>query len=472
MKIPFTDRKKELSFLKEKYSSGSSELIIIYGRRRVGKTELIKQSLPHAPGRSLYLLGELQKENQLAALYSRIAGLTLDDDFLKNNPLDNWHAFFDYLTRLIEKECMVLVFDELPYIHKSNPGFISILQYYWDEKWKDMDFKLILCGSSISMMQKIALSYSSPIYGRRTGQIHLQPLTYLDFQELFGNWSQEDIIGAYAVLGGIPRYTEEFDIKNNLNNNILNALMDKDSYLYKEAKFLLMEELKDFTNYFSILKAVAMGKNTFNDISHFSGVPTNKLYAYISRLAELGILRRDTPITLPKEKSTRVGNYVLQDYFFRFWFRYIYPNSSLIEIGRSDIVLDMVKDDFSRYLGPVFEDIASELLQNYSFSGRLPLFTKWGKWWHKDKEIDVVALNEQTDAILFCECKWQNRMVGKKVIENLMQKSDYVEWRNKERTAHYVVVSKSGFTAAAVKSAKDNGVYMFTLEDLVPSGNV
>jgi len=472
MKIPFTDRKKELSFLKEKYSSGSSELIIIYGRRRVGKTELIKQSLPHAPGRSLYLLGELQKENQLAALYSRIAGLTLDDDFLKNNPLDNWHAFFDYLTRLIEKECMVLVFDELPYIHKSNPGFISILQYYWDEKWKDMDFKLILCGSSISMMQKIALSYSSPIYGRRTGQIHLQPLTYLDFQELFGNWSQEDIIGAYAVLGGIPRYTEEFDIKNNLNNNILNALMDKDSYLYKEAKFLLMEELKDFTNYFSILKAVAMGKNTFNDISHFSGVPTNKLYAYISRLAELSILRRDTPITLPKEKSTRVGNYVLQDYFFRFWFRYIYPNSSLIEIGRSDIVLDMVKDDFSRYLGPVFEDIASELLQNYSFSGRLPLFTKWGKWWHKDKEIDVVALNEQTDAILFCECKWQNRMVGKKVIEDLMQKSDHVVWRNKERTAHYVVVSKSGFTSAAVKFAKDKGVYMFTLEDLVPSGNV
>jgi AAA+ ATPase superfamily predicted ATPase len=471
MKIPFTDRKKELSFLKEKYSSGSSELIIIYGRRRVGKTELIKQSLPHAPGRSLYLLGELQKENQLAALYSRIAGLTLDDDFLKNNPLDNWHAFFDYLTRLIEEECMVLVFDELPYIHKSNPGFISILQYYWDEKWKEMDFKLILCGSSISMMQKIALSYSSPIYGRRTGQIHLQPLTYLDFQELF-NWSQEDVVGAYAVLGGIPRYAAEFDINNNLNNNIVNALMDKDSYLYKEAKFLLMEELKDFTNYFSILKAVAMGKNTFSAISHFSGVATNKLYAYISRLAELGILRRDIPITSPKEKSTRVGNYVLQDYFFRFWFRYIYPNSSLIEIGRSDIVLDMVKDDFSRYLGPVFEDIASELLQNCSFSGRLPLFTKWGKWWHKDKEIDVVALNEQTDAILFCECKWQNRMVGKKVMEDLMRKSDHVVWRNKERTAYYVVVSKSGFTSAAVTFAKDKGVYMFTLEDLVPFGNV
>lgn len=467
MKIPFTDRKKELGFLKEKYSSGSSELIIIYGRRRVGKTELIKQSLSHAEGKTLYLLGELQKENQLAALYSRIAGLTLDDDFLKNNPLDNWHAFFDYLTRLIEKEGMVLVFDELPYIHKSNPAFISILQYYWDEKWKGMDFKLILCGSSISMMQKIALSYSSPIYGRRTGQIHLQSFTYLDFQELFKSWSQKDIMGAYAVLGGIPRYVEEFDTKKTLNANILNGLMDKDSFLYKEAKFLLMEELKDFTNYFSILKAVAMGKNTFTDISHFSGVSTNKLYAYISRLTELSILRRDIPITLPKERSTRVGNYVLQDYFFRFWFKYIYPNSSLIEIGKSDIVMDMVKDDFNMYLGPIFEDVTRELLQNMSFSGGLPLFTKWGKWWHKEKEIDIVALNEQNDAILFCECKWQNKMLNKKTIEDLIQKSDHVVWNNKERTSHYAVVSKSGFTTSAMKFAKDNGVYTFTLEDLV-----
>ncbi|HJH28956.1 MAG TPA: ATP-binding protein [Methanosarcinaceae archaeon] len=472
MKIPFTDRKKELGFLKEKYSSGSSELIIIYGRRRVGKTELIKQSLSHAEGKTLYLLGELQKEKQLAALYSRIAGLTLDDDFLKNNPLDSWHAFFDYLTRLIEKESMVLVFDELPYIHKSNPAFISILQYYWDEKWKGMDFKLILCGSSISMMEKIALSYSSPIYGRRTGQIHLQPFTFLDFKELFKSWSQKDIMGAYAVLGGIPRYVEEFDTKKTLNANILNGLMDKDSFLYKEAKFLLMEELKDFTNYFSILKAVAMGKNTFTDISHFSGVPTNKLYAYISRLTELSILRRNIPITLPKERSTRVGNYVLQDYFFRFWFKYIYPNSSLIEIGKSDIVMDMVKDDFNMYLGLIFEDVTRELLQNLSFSGRLPLFTKWGKWWHKEKEIDIVALNEQNDAILFCECKWQNKMLNKKTIEDLIQKSDHVVWNNKERTNHYVVVSKSGFTTAAVKFAKDQGVYIFTLEELVLSCDI
>jgi len=466
MKIPFVNREKELGFLKDKYSSGSSELIIIYGRRRVGKTELIKQSLAHNKGASLYFLGELQKENQLAALYSRIAGLTLNDEFLKNNPLDNWHALFDYLTRVFEKGNTVLIFDELPYIHKSNPNFISILQYFWDEKWKDMNLKLILCGSSVSMMQKIALSYSSPIFGRRTGQIHLQPLTYRDFRGLFGKWTEENIVGAYAVLGGIPRYAEEFNLNMSLDENIQKAFLDKNAYLYKEAKFLLTEELKDFSNYFSILKAVAMGKNSFNEVSNFSGVATNKLYAYISRLVELNILQRNIPVTVPKEKSTRVGSYVLQDHLFKFWFRYIYPNSSIIEIGRPEIVMDMISEDFNRYLGPVFEHVSTELLQLHSLSGVMPTFTKWGKWWHKDKEIDIVALNPQTGDIMFCECKWQNRKTDKKVIEGLMEKSGYVEWGNNKRKDHYAVVSKSGFTQDAVRFAKMNGVYIFTLEDL------
>jgi AAA+ ATPase superfamily predicted ATPase len=470
MKLPFVNRKKELNFLNEKYSSGSSELIIIYGRRRVGKTELIKQSLPGSSGKYLYFLGELQKEAQLASLYSRIAGLTLEDDFLKNNPLNTWHALFDYLTRHMEKGGFVLVFDELPYIYRSNSGFISILQSYWDQKWKDLNVKIILCGSSVSMMQRIALSYESPIYGRRTGQIHLAPLKFMDFRLLFKDWKEEDIAGAYSILGGIPRYAEEFDIRKDISENIKTAFLDKDAFLYKEAKFLLMEELKDFSNYFSILKAVAFGKNSFNEISNFSDVPTSKLYAYISRLVELSILRRDIPVTVSKERSTRTGSYVLQDHFFKFWFRYIYPNSSLIEIGKPEIVYNIIKEDFNNYVGPIFEDISTELLQSKSPGGDLPLFTKWGKWWHKEKEIDIVALNEKTGDILFCECKWQNKKMDRSVIEDLIQKSEYVEWKNKERINHYAVMSKTGFTADAKRFAEKNGVHTFTLSQCFESG--
>jgi len=467
MKLPFINRIKELKFLTEKYKSGSSELIIIYGRRRVGKTELIKQSLLCHSGKSLYFLGELQKEDQLTRLYSRVAGFTLGDDFLKNNPLNTWHALFDYLTLLIEKGGLIMVFDELPYVFRSNPGFVTILQSYWDQKWKDMNLKLILCGSSISMMQRIALSYQSPIYGRRTGQIHLEPLGFVDFRSLFKDWNEEDIAGAYGILGGIPRYAQEFDLSKDLSGNIKTALLEKEAFLYKEAKFLLMEELKDFSNYFSILKAVAYGKNSFNEISNFSGVSASKLYAYISRLIELGILRRDIPVTISKEKSSRTGSYCLQDFFFKFWFRYIYPNSSLLEIGKQELVYGMIQEDFPNYMGAIFEDISTQILRSKVPAGKLPLFTQWGKWWHKENEIDIVALNEDTCDILFCECKWRNRKLERSIIEDLLKKSEYVVWKNNERINHYAVISKSGFTEDAVRFAKNKGVHTFTFSDLL-----
>ncbi len=469
MAYQFVDREKEMKFLKDKYSSQSAELIIIYGRRRVGKTELIKQSISGCPLKALYLLGELQKENQLASIYSNIAGISLDDDFLKNSSLNTWQAFFDYLTRYIDKNGLVLVIDELPYIHKTNPNFISILQFFWDEKWKNMNLKLILCGSSISMMQKIALSYSSPIYGRRTGQIDLQPLKYLDFKNLFKDWNEEDILGAYAVLGGIPRYAEEFDRAKSLPENISKAFLEKDAFLYKEAKFLLMEELQDFANYFSILKAIASGKITFNEISNFSGVSANKLFVYVSKLIELNIVRRDIPVTLSKEKSTRVGNYVLKDYFFRFWFRYIYPNSSLIEIGKPDIVLDIIKRDFNNYLDTIFEDISGELLQNLSLNGKLPLFTKWGKWWRMDHEIDLVATNEATGDILFCDCTWEDTETDKSIMEELLEKSEKVEWGDQKRKNYYALASKKGFTQEAKKFAQGKRMQLFTLEEMIYS---
>ncbi len=466
MAHPFVDREKEMHFLEQKYSSGSAELIIIYGRRRVGKTELIKQSLAQSSMKSLYLLGELQKENQLSSIYSNIAGISLNDDFLKNSTLTTWQSFFDYLTKHIVNTGMVLVFDELPYIHKTNPNFVSILQFFWDEKWKKMNLKLILCGSSISMMQKIALSYASPIYGRRTGQIDLQPLTYLDFRRLFDKWDEESIIGAYGVLGGIPRYAEEFDKSKNLYDNMSRAFLDKDAFLYKEAKFLLMEELQDFANYFSILKAIAFGKNTFNEISNFSGVSTNKLFVYISKLIELNIVRRDIPVTLSKEKSTRVGNYILKDYFFRFWFRYIYPNASLIEIGKPEIVLDIINRDFNNYLDSVFEDISAELLTNLSMRGELPLFTKWGRWWRMDDEIDVVATNEVTGDILFCECKWNGEKMATAVLEQLLENSAKVEWGDKNRKNYYVAVSGKGFTEDTKMFAEKNHIQTFALEEI------
>jgi AAA+ ATPase superfamily predicted ATPase len=172
-------------------------------------------------------------------------------------------------------------------------------------------------------------------------------------------------------------------------------------------------------------------------------------------------------VTLSKEKSTRVGNYILKDYFFRFWFRFIYPNSSLIEIGKPEIVLEIIKRDFNNYLDTIFEDITGELLQNMSLNGKLPLFTKWGKWWRMDHEIDIVATNEATGDIFFCDCTWEENEVDKSVFEELLDKSEKVDWGDEKRTNHYAVASRKGFTQEARKFAEGKGMHLFMLGDLM-----
>lgn len=455
----FVDREKELEFLNERYNAKNAEMIIIYGRRRVGKTELIKQFINGK--KALYFLGELQNEDQLAAMYSQTAGEILQDDFLKQNPFKTWHSFFDYLYRYFEKEKIILIFDELPYISRKNKGFLSLLQHYWDERWKKLSLKLILCGSSISMMQKIALSYASPLYGRRTGQIHLQQLDFASFCSFFKPWTIEDKIRAYAVLGGVPRYAEEFDAKATLMQNIKRKMLDKDTFLYREAKFLLMEELKDYTNYFAILKAIAYNKNSFNEISNFSGVSTTKLSVYISKLIDLGIVKREVPVTVKKEKTARTGNYWIEDNFFRFWFKYIYPNMSLIEIGMPSIASELIMRDIDIYTSRVFENIVAGVLMGLSFDKKIEFFNKWGRWWHEDKEIDVVALNEQEKKILFCECKWRDKMDAKDILKALKEKSKHVEWCNDERTEHYAIFAKS-----FKEKFKEPNVLLFDLKDI------
>ncbi len=459
MPAEFVNREKELSFLNERYNSSNAEMIIVYGRRRVGKTELIKQF--SRSKNVLYFLGELQNEDQLVATYSQIAGTILQDSFLTENPIKSWRAFFDYLQRYFEKDKMVLVFDELPLISKKNKGFLSLLQSRWDEKWKKMNLKLILCGSSISMMEKIALSYASPLYGRRTGQIHLQPLDFYSFCKFFEKYSIEDKIRAYAILGGVPRYAEEFDQNSGLMQNIEKKMFDSDSFLYREAKFLLMEELKDYTNYFAILKAIAYNKNSFNEISNFSGVSATKLSAYLSRLIDLGIVEREVPVTIKKEKTVRTGNYKIGDYFFRFWFKYVYPNMSLIEIGKPSIVIEFVRKDLDNYVSRAFEDITKNFLMNLSFDKKIGFFNKWGRWWHKDREIDVVALNEATREIMFCECKWKEQVSTRKILEELKEKAEFVDWHAAKRKEYYAI-----FARRFKERVKEPNLMLFDLKDL------
>jgi len=461
MNKKFVDRESELRTLEDVFTSEKAELIIIYGRRRVGKTELIKKFFENK--RHLYFLADLQKEEQLLKMFSEIAGLAVKKEYLR---FEDWDGLFSFLTDVAKKERVVVAFDEVGYINEANPAFYSILQRFWDERLQHAKVFLILCGSSVSMMERDVLGYRSPLYGRRTGQIELKPLTYKDSRQFFPGLDEEEMIEFYSVLGGIPSYLKQFDVDKDVFENIEKEILDPDKFLYKEPRFILLEELRDPTTYLSILTAISQGARKFNEISQGSYVEPTKLSKYLSVLLDLRLINKIRPVTERKE-FRRNTLYSIGDNLFDFWFKFVHPHHSLIEGGEIEVVMDFIRSDFDRFVSFAFEDVCRQTLWELNTERRLPFtFMKIGKWWHKEDEIDIVALNDRTKEILFTECKWQDKKVGKDVAENLLRKKELVDWNKDRRKEHFAIFSKSGFQKSCIERCQENGILMFDLKDI------
>ncbi len=452
----FINRNIELRALNERYKSKKAEFVVIYGRRRTGKTELIKKFFKNK--KHFYFLGDLQREEQLLSMFSEVVANVTKKEYMR---FGNWDDLFKFL-KDFSKERVIVVFDEVGYINRANKAFYSILQRFWDEYLQYTKIFLILCGSSISMMERGVLGYKSPLYGRRTGQMELNPLSYKDSRLFFPKSDEKNRVEFYSVTGGIPAYLKEFDENYSVFENIQKKILNLDSHLYKEPRFILLEELRDPTTYFSILIAISQSARKFNEISQKSYVEPNKLSKYLSVLLNLRLIERILPITERKELR-RNAIYRIKDNLFNFWFRYIYPHESLIEGGSVEIVINNIKKDFNSFVSFTFEDICKGLLMELNKQGKLPFrFTKIGSWWHKDQEIDIVALNEETKEILFCECKWQEKRTGINTLEGLQEKSKLVEWNDNKRKEHFALFSKSGFN----DNLHRKDVLLFDLKDI------
>jgi len=430
----FVDRVDELKILEERYKSGKAEFVVLYGRRRIGKTALILKFLEDKEG--VYLLARETSELENLKRFSQKIAEYFDDFFLLRNPFRSWDAFFEYLTRIDER--FVVAIDEFPYLVKANPALPSILQEYWDTKLSDTKIFLIICGSAVSMMEKL-LGYKSPIYGRRTAQLRLKPLGFFHIRDFFPKYDWENLIKVYGILGGNPAYLLEFDDRLSIKQNLLRYFR-LDSILYQDALFILREELEDPRNYFAIIEAIAKGRSTLGEIVNETGLDKGLVGKYLSVLRELDVVRREIPIT--ESYKSRKGRYFINDFYFNFWFRFVYPNADLIESGNSDLLLDIVTKDFDSYLGYVFEEVAKQFLVELNKRNLLPFrFLKIGKWWHKGEEIDLVALNKREKKALFVEVKWKDLTSVKRIIDELERKADLVGLEDYEK--HFGVVAKS-----------------------------
>lgn len=448
----FVDRENELESLEDEWEKTNS-FTVIYGRRRIGKTSLIKQFIKEKK-HVYYLATELPIDLQFDDLQLQ-AGRELDDDLLKNQPFDRWEDFFNYIT----KHEFILIIDEFPYLIEAEKAIPSIFQKGWDEYLKDSNIHFILCGSSISMMEDNILKSDSPLYGRKTSQVKLKELPIKSLKCFLPDHRPNEIIGYYSIYGGVPAYLETLDPKFNLEKNLEETVLNIDAPLKDAVDFILKSELRKPERYRAILTHLSRGVTTMNGLSQEMDMPGNRISQYLAKLRNLRLVEREEPVTLSSTKNKRRGRYFIKDKFFRFFFQYILPNRSDLEEGRKESVLNDFKSTENSYVAPVFENIC----QNYVL--KTMDYQKVGRWWYKEEEIDVVGLNEKSAKMLLGECKWSKNPVGKEIYHRLREKENKVRWHEDEREVEYAIFSRSGFTQGLTR-IDEEGLSLIDLDQL------
>ena len=450
----FIDRIEEMETLEQEYAREGSSLVIVYGRRRVGKTTLISEFIKDK--NTLFFLASEESEVQNRnAFKERVADFT-GNTLLEDVQASNWDMLFKVLVNTNYDSKPIVVIDEFQYIGKTNPAFPSIFQRIWEEQLKNKSIMVILCGSLISMMVSQTLSYNSPLYGRRTAQICLKQIPFKYYREFFPDRTEQECIEMYSVTGGVPKYIESFAMEKNIYDAIDKHVLNKSSYLYDEPNFLLQQEVSEVGSYFSIIKTIAAGNSKLSAISGALETKATSVSKYLKTLMDLDILEREVPVTEDNPDKCKKGLYKIKDNYLRFWFAFVYPNKSSLESGHGEIVMQKIKESLIKnQTAFVYEDVCKEKMWKLNAEGAWPFhFSKLGRYWDSNTEIDVVALDPEDNNMIVGECKYWNTPVGISVLESLEEKTTRVSWNRDKRKVWYVLFSINGFSEKLKEAAK------------------
>lgn len=449
---PFVDREKELEFLEQEYRREGSSLVILYGRRRVGKTALATKFMEGKP--ALYFLVTEESEQQNRNAFKDAVADFCGNELLKSASLQQWEPIFKAFCEKPSDQKLLLILDEFQYLGKSDPAFPSVFQKIWDTFLKQQPVMVILCGSLISMMESQTLSYSSPLYGRRTGQLRLRQIPFSHYGQFFPEKSHKDLIEYYAVTGGVPKYIELFHDTGDIYTAIQRSILSKSSFLFDEPNFLLQREVSEIGSYFSVMKAIAAGNQKLGKIAGVLEVKQTGLSKYLKTLVDLDLLEREVPVTEENPEKSKRGLYKIKDNFMLFWFRFVYPNMGLIESGNEQAAMNRIRANLvDHHISYIYKDVCREKMWQLATAGQWDfLFDKVGRWWG-NTEIDLIALDSQGANIIFGECKYWEGPVGVNVLNSLMEKTKEVEWKRNGRKEYFVLFSISGFTEELEKLA-------------------
>ncbi len=438
--------------------------MIVYGRRRVGKTALINEFCKDKPTVFFSALDAPSSEN-LESL-SRAIELFRNPSGEAAPVYQNYEDALDAITALSSEQRLVFVIDEYPYLAKAEHSISSRLQNRIDQIWQNGQLYLILCGSSMSFMEHQVLGYESPLYGRRTAQIHLKAMDYREMTAFHPEFGEEEQALLYGITGGVPHYINQLNVEDDLDRALCENFFHTAGYLYEEPENLLKQELREPAVYNSVLTAIAGGASRPNEIATKIGLEPAVCVKYLRVLMELEILQKETPVT---EKSGRKVLYRIEDPFFRFWYRFVPKNASVIGAGRfADVYEQAVKRYLPDYMGLIFEKMCRDFLLRYA--GKLPIpLGELGQWWGSDPktrrqvQIDLVGAPAAGDEYLIGSCKYRSEPVGMEELELL---KNYAAVFGKGSHYHYYIFSKGGFTKHLREAEAGGEVTLVTLQDM------
>jgi len=408
----FVDRESELRLLEEEWKKPGGRLIILYGRRRIGKTRLIGEFVRDKPG-VLYFAEDTSPSLQMRQLQVSCAAF-LNDSLLASLKINSWEQLFTYLAKHPPASRLYLVIDEFTYLAKNDPTILSALQKTWDTDLAGSPWCILLCGSMLGLMSDLALSSTSPIYGRRTRDMLLEALQFSDAQK-FLSVQPIDALKIYLSIGGVPEDLLKAGDYGTFSDFTTREFFDRYGYFYREPYFILSQEFRELKMYQSILQAIAYGNTTPAPIAQFCGLDSRHLYPYLESMTRLGIIERELPVLV----NTKKGIYRIKDRLFDFWYTFVFPNRQSIELNQ----ISIPDAHFDPYFGRQFEVFIRHEVIPRLFPGYLI-----GRWWYGEEEIDIIGYDDHSATILFAECKWGllTRKEAKKLLSSLKKKSSYV----------------------------------------------
>ncbi len=465
----FYNRKQELSLLKESWDSGNAELLLLYGRRRVGKTFMLQHFLSDDRPHCYFLASAKSISDNMALLAEAIiashpgaAGMTPAD-------FPTLRSVLRFYETLAKESRFALVIDEFQYLVSQDPTLPSQIQAWWDASGMNSQSWLVLCGSHIGIMEALS-GINNPLYGRFTHRQKLRPMCHHDTALFYesGGWSLREKLMVYGVLGGTPRYHAQFSDRYSLQDNIVRHVLSPGGLLHVEPEVMMASSsIREPSAYNSILNAIAHGETRRSNIEQKAGLSHSQSGFYTQSLIDMEWIERETPFG---DKTTKRSIFKITDHFIHFWYRFVSSLASELEFqDTTEVYKARVEPFLNDYMGRyVFEDICMQYLKRFAASQHQLRISSAGRYWNREGsiEIDILAILED-ESLLACECKWSSSPIGTRVYYDLMKKYEKLPPSLKHEKLRYCLFSAAGFDQVLQDTAARDNVLLVSGDEML-----